>query len=228
MVNGVLKALGPVGDVLDWVLTQAASAADQLYREAVLAIRYVKKSVDEVLDWAAAKTAAVFEAIVKAIEAAGIALHRGVPVGRRRGRRRARAARRGDAAAEELDQLRAHVDRDGRDRRAPGGRQGPAQGGRRGRGPDRLGRHPVGPDREGGHRGAARGRHHDRSSSSSTRSGTRSTPSTTSPRHCASSARPSARSSSPPSSSPLAMPQKQGDPVAEGHRRGPARRARRA
>jgi phage-related protein len=74
MVNGILKSLGPVGDVLDWVLTQAASAADRLYREAVLAIRYVKKSIDEVLEWAAAKTAAVFEGIVKAIEAAGIAL----------------------------------------------------------------------------------------------------------------------------------------------------------
>ena len=133
MVNGVLKALGPVGDVLDWVPTQAAPAADRLYREAVLAIRYVKKSVDEVLEWAAAKTAAVFEGIVKAIESGRDRADRGVPVGRRRRRRRARAARRGDAAPEELDQLRAHVARDGRDRRASGRRQGPAQGRCRGR-----------------------------------------------------------------------------------------------
>jgi hypothetical protein len=74
MVNGILKALGPVGDVLDWVITQAANVVDRLYREAVLAINFVKKSVDEVLEWAAAKSVAAFEAVVKAIEAAGLLL----------------------------------------------------------------------------------------------------------------------------------------------------------
>jgi hypothetical protein len=66
--------LGPVGEVMDWVITQAAAVVDELYREAVLAIRYVKKSVDEVLEWAATKTVAAFQAVVQAIEAAGIAL----------------------------------------------------------------------------------------------------------------------------------------------------------
>ena len=32
MVNGVLKALGPVGDILDWVLTQAAGGRPALPR----------------------------------------------------------------------------------------------------------------------------------------------------------------------------------------------------
>ena len=53
IVNGVLQALGPVGDVFEWLLDRGEALASDLWREAVLAVRFVKKSVDEILDWAA-------------------------------------------------------------------------------------------------------------------------------------------------------------------------------
>ena len=52
IINAVLQALGPVGDILGWLLDRAEDLASALWREAVLAIRFVKKSVSEILDWA--------------------------------------------------------------------------------------------------------------------------------------------------------------------------------
>src|SRR5262249_17804841 len=71
IVNAVLQALGPVGDILGWLLDRGEALASALWREAVLAIRFVKKSVVEVLDWAAAQTEAMLERMVQLCEEVG-------------------------------------------------------------------------------------------------------------------------------------------------------------
>jgi hypothetical protein len=74
IVNGVLQALGPVGDVLDWLLDRGEQLASALWREAVLAIRFVKKGVSEVLDWAATQAQDVFDRMIQLCEEAGAAV----------------------------------------------------------------------------------------------------------------------------------------------------------
>ena len=74
IVNAVLQALGPVGDVLGWLLDRGEALASALWREAVLAIRFVKKSVTEMLDWAAAQTQAAFDRIIELCEDVGAAV----------------------------------------------------------------------------------------------------------------------------------------------------------
>ena len=74
IINGVLQALGPVGDVLDWLISRGEALASALWRQAVLAIRYVKKSVTEILDWALTQADGVFDRILLAIEEVGTAL----------------------------------------------------------------------------------------------------------------------------------------------------------
>jgi hypothetical protein len=73
-VNAVLQALGPVGDVLGWLLDRGEQLASALWREAVLAIRFVKKSVSEILDWAASQTQAIFERLIQLCEDVGAAV----------------------------------------------------------------------------------------------------------------------------------------------------------
>ena len=74
IVNAVLQALGPVGDILGWLLARGEALASALWREAVLAIRFVKKSVVEVLDWAAAQTEQMLERMVQLCEEVGAAV----------------------------------------------------------------------------------------------------------------------------------------------------------
>ena len=64
LVTGVLQALGPVGDVFEWLIERGEALASELWRQAVLAIRFVKHSVTEILDWARAQGAAMFDAIL--------------------------------------------------------------------------------------------------------------------------------------------------------------------
>ena len=49
--------------------------ASNLWREAVLAVRFVKESVTEILDWAATQVDAVFDRILEAIEDVGTAIY---------------------------------------------------------------------------------------------------------------------------------------------------------
>ncbi|HZZ97066.1 MAG TPA: hypothetical protein VFE19_08625, partial [Jatrophihabitantaceae bacterium] len=74
IINGVLQALGPVGEILDWLLSRGEDLASALWHQAVLAIRFVKNSVSEVLDWALAQVDAVFDTILKTIESVGAKL----------------------------------------------------------------------------------------------------------------------------------------------------------
>src|SRR6478736_3573325 len=71
IINAVLQALGPVGDILGWLLDRGEALASALWREAVLAIRFVKKSVTEILDWAAEQTQAALERIIQLCEDVG-------------------------------------------------------------------------------------------------------------------------------------------------------------
>jgi hypothetical protein len=70
-VNGILQALGPVGDVLGWLLDKGEEIGSALWKEAVLACRFVKKSVNEVLNWAASQVDEVFESLLTLIEEIG-------------------------------------------------------------------------------------------------------------------------------------------------------------
>jgi hypothetical protein len=66
-----LQALGPVGDILGWLLDRGEALASALWREAVQAIRFVKKSVTEILDWAATQEAALFDKLIQLCEEVG-------------------------------------------------------------------------------------------------------------------------------------------------------------
>ena len=74
MVNGILKALGPVGEVLDWALSQAESAVSEIWHRTLAAIRYAGGALTDALDWAAARGRDALEAVVRAWEDIGEAL----------------------------------------------------------------------------------------------------------------------------------------------------------
>lgn len=71
IVNGILQALGPVGDIFEWLIDRGEALASELWRQTVLAIRFVKESVTEVLDWALEQTDAIFDRILEIIEDIG-------------------------------------------------------------------------------------------------------------------------------------------------------------
>jgi hypothetical protein len=60
--------------VLGWLLDRGEAFASRLWRDAVQAIRFVKRSVTEILDWAAEQTLAMFERIVQLCEEVGAAV----------------------------------------------------------------------------------------------------------------------------------------------------------
>jgi hypothetical protein len=57
--------------VLNWLIAKGENLASDLWREAVLAIRFVKKSITEVMNWAAAQAENVFNQIVKVLDEIG-------------------------------------------------------------------------------------------------------------------------------------------------------------
>lgn len=70
-VNGILENLGPIGEILDFILTQVEDATDELWRRTLLAIRFAEGRLTEALDWVADQTDMAFEAIVNAWESIG-------------------------------------------------------------------------------------------------------------------------------------------------------------
>jgi hypothetical protein len=70
-INGIIRNLGPLGEVLDFILTQVENATSELWRSALLALRYAKANLLGALDWMAEKTAMAFEAILVAWESIG-------------------------------------------------------------------------------------------------------------------------------------------------------------
>ena len=92
VVNGVLKALGPVARLLDWVLDQAGVSRWTPDREAILAIRFVKdRIVPRPSIWAATK-GHWFQRFWRALEIIGATILTAI----------AWAAAAGDAALESL------------------------------------------------------------------------------------------------------------------------------
>lgn len=73
-VNGIIENLGPIGEILDFVLTQIEDATSQLWRQTLMALRYAEASLLGALDWMADQTAMVFEAIIIAWESIGESL----------------------------------------------------------------------------------------------------------------------------------------------------------
>lgn len=68
MVNGLITHLGPVGDILDWALTQAENAVSDVWHDTLLAIRYAEGKLSEAIDWAVTQGDEAFEAILNAWE----------------------------------------------------------------------------------------------------------------------------------------------------------------
>ncbi len=71
IVNGIVKALGPIGDILEWAWNQVGAAADQLLRSVMKAIRYAGGVLTGALEWAYDKGTAAMEAVIKTWEAIG-------------------------------------------------------------------------------------------------------------------------------------------------------------
>lgn len=68
VINGIIKHLGPVGQIMDWVLTQVEDSVSDLYHDALLAIKYGKGKITDAIDWAVAKSEEALENVLKAWE----------------------------------------------------------------------------------------------------------------------------------------------------------------
>jgi len=70
-VNGIVVNLGPIGEVLDFILTQVENATSELWRRTLLALRYAKANLLDALDWMAEQTDMAIEGILRAWEEIG-------------------------------------------------------------------------------------------------------------------------------------------------------------
>jgi len=68
IINGIIQYMGPVGEILDWVLTQAEDAVSNLWHDALLAIRYAKGKLTDAINWAVTKGDEVMKKLLKAWE----------------------------------------------------------------------------------------------------------------------------------------------------------------
>ena len=73
-LHALLQKLGPLGDVFDWLLTQASNVASLAWREAINAMQMFGRSVSEVLNWAKNKSMDVLKQVVNAIDSAGMVI----------------------------------------------------------------------------------------------------------------------------------------------------------
>lgn len=73
-IDGIIRNLGPVGEILDFVLTRAEAAASGLWRSTLLALRFAGANLLDALDWMANQTQQVVVAIIAAWESIGEAL----------------------------------------------------------------------------------------------------------------------------------------------------------
>lgn len=67
-VTGVFGALGTVGEVLEWVLERAEQFAEDLWRDALLALRFAGAQLTAALDWVVDKGSEAIKAMVDAWE----------------------------------------------------------------------------------------------------------------------------------------------------------------
>jgi phage-related protein len=68
IVSGIIQHLVPVGDLLDWVLTQAENTVSDLWHDTLLAIRYAKGKLSDVIEWAVNKSDHTLESVLNAWE----------------------------------------------------------------------------------------------------------------------------------------------------------------
>ncbi len=68
VVNGIIEAAGPVGEVLDWVLSAAEDFVGDIWHQALTALRYAGATMTEALDWALDAGLDALEAVIGAWE----------------------------------------------------------------------------------------------------------------------------------------------------------------
>ena len=68
MVNAVIKATGPFGEILDWALTRLESFAEDVFHSVLTAARYAGAKLTEALDWVVDKGTQAIKAMVNAWE----------------------------------------------------------------------------------------------------------------------------------------------------------------
>ncbi|SDL24940.1 hypothetical protein [Kriegella aquimaris] len=73
-VNGIIKNLGPISDIFNFVLDQAENATSALWRSTLLAVRYAKGRLMSALDWVATQSQMALEGMLRAWESIGEAL----------------------------------------------------------------------------------------------------------------------------------------------------------
>jgi hypothetical protein len=71
VVSGLLQSIGPVGEILDWALTQAENFSDRLWHETLGAIRYAGGNLTDALEWALDQSTEIFTAVANAWESLG-------------------------------------------------------------------------------------------------------------------------------------------------------------
>jgi hypothetical protein len=71
-LGAVLSHLGPVGEVVDWILRQPEQVVAVAWREFIALLETTQRKIDEVLDWAMTQSDIVFRRVVDAIDAAGM------------------------------------------------------------------------------------------------------------------------------------------------------------
>jgi hypothetical protein len=71
IVDAVLRAAGPLGQVLDWALTQFERGAAEVFRRVLTAIRFAGGKLRDALDWVVDKGEAALQAVMEAWERIG-------------------------------------------------------------------------------------------------------------------------------------------------------------
>lgn len=52
VVFGIIKNLGPIGEIMDWVYTQAENVGSKLWEDTIQAIKYANGKIEDVVTWA--------------------------------------------------------------------------------------------------------------------------------------------------------------------------------
>jgi hypothetical protein len=72
VLHALLQNFGPIGDVVDWILAQAADVSALAWRTLVESMQLIGRSVDEVLAFAQHRSEQMLRAVAAAIEEAGM------------------------------------------------------------------------------------------------------------------------------------------------------------
>ena len=73
-INGIIENLGPIGEILDFILTQVENATSELWRRTLLALRFAEANLLEAVQWLEDQTVAAVEGLLIAWESIGESL----------------------------------------------------------------------------------------------------------------------------------------------------------